>query len=188
MQNFNKISLIAIILVFLAGIIIGQGFSFEVKLSDLITMVATLVTFTFAYKGLKSNTEQYLYSTRPLLIKYELVNNANLKYTLSIENVGNGTSLNRSIDIQHDDNLYALEDFMEYIRSNFKFNVLSKFSSPSAVTAGGKDIVIEIETNNKATFDQIYSILQKSQLQLSYESLNREVFNESFNLGLKPLD
>ena len=97
MQKPDFITVATIVLCVFAGVIIGQGFSIDVRVSDLLTLAATLITFFFAKNGLQHNERQYLNSIRPILSKYETFDNETFQYSLQITNFGSGAALkNRS--------------------------------------------------------------------------------------------
>ncbi|MEM6982637.1 MAG: hypothetical protein AAF510_06575, partial [Pseudomonadota bacterium] len=94
MRKLDLMTIVAVVLCVCTGVILGQSFSFEVKLSDLIALTATLITFWFAKNGLRHNEKQYMNSIRPILHKYEEFDNDIFQYELLVQNLGTGTALN----------------------------------------------------------------------------------------------
>ena len=91
MKSIDVMVVLGVVLCVLAGVIIGQSFSLEVKLSDLIALTATLITFAFAYFGVKFNNAQYINSITPIIRKYELNNSESYCYILNVHNYSSGS-------------------------------------------------------------------------------------------------
>ena len=178
MQKFDKMIVLAVLLTFLAGVIIGQGFSFEVKLSDLIATAAALITFLFAWIGLKHNERQYLNSIKPFLYihKYEDHEDKTIKRT--IKNCGTGPAVETSYK------LYYANVSMSSLSFN---NVICKtcpgaevqVSTPEGYAPSESLTFLEItlpRESSKFEFQKLRDVMEKVEIEITYHSVQQDKF------------
>ncbi|MBB1306803.1 hypothetical protein HHE92_07940 [Pseudoalteromonas arctica] len=184
MKKPDFITVIAIVLCVSAGAIIGQSFSFEVKLSDLIALTATLITFTFAYFGFKSNNAQYINSITPIVTKFELGHNNNYTYTIFVNNHGTGPALNVDLNVLVDGEKYTLADFLNLLVNRFG-DMENRYSHPAVLAASREYEVLSLKAKDNLQYDKIHNILKKSELTVQFDSIQQREFKEMFLLGFE---
>ncbi|HCV01149.1 hypothetical protein L1264_15020 [Pseudoalteromonas sp. APAL1] len=178
MQKFNKMIVLAVILIFLAGVIIGQGFSLEVKLSDLIATAVALITFLFAWIGLKHNERQYLNSIKPLLYIHKYEDHEDKTVKRIIKNCGTGPAVETSYK------LYYAKVSMSSVSFN---NIVCKtcpgaevqVSTPEGYAPSESLIFLEInlpKESSKLEFQQLREMMKKVEIEITYFSVQQDKF------------
>tara|TARA_B100001063_G_scaffold104183_1_gene97234 strand:+ start:822 stop:1370 length:549 start_codon:yes stop_codon:yes gene_type:complete len=175
MKGFDILTLFGIGLVFTAGVVVGQGFSFEVKLSDLIALTATIITFVFARNGLKHNDKQYLNSIKPLLDCHITENNIKYIYNFTLKNFGSGSAIRVKYKILYKDEELSMEELQCLLRINnssgeFKVSTPKNFGSLERID------LIELSLNNRKTYEKGCEILKQVSFEIKYYSLQYEEF------------
>ena len=176
MKGSDILTLFGVGLVFAAGIIVGQGFSFEVKLSDLITLTATIITFVFARNGLKHNENQYLNSIKPILNCHKLKDEQNFFYTFSLKNSGTGPANKITYKLIYKNKELSAKEFNELVKIHDLLGSV-KVSTPSSYGSLEEFTIIEISSKNFLYHKKIYELLNQVRFEVKYHSLQEQVFH-----------
>ncbi|MET6758947.1 hypothetical protein [Pseudoalteromonas sp. NCIMB_1079] len=184
MQKIDFITFVAVILCIFAGVIIGQSFTFEVKLSDLIALTATLITFSFAYFGFKSNNAQYLNSITPIINKYESGHSNNYTYAIFVNNHGTGPALNFNVDILIDNDKYSLAGFLNLLVAHCG-NMETRYSHPAVLAASKEHEVLSLKAKDQLQYIKVHDMLKKSEFIIQFTSIQKHEFEEKFLLGFQ---
>ncbi|MEM5514875.1 hypothetical protein WNY79_18435 [Pseudoalteromonas sp. AS84] len=182
MRAHDKTIIFSVALIFITGFIVGQGFSFEVKLSDLIALSATIITFIFARNGLKHNEKQYLHSIQPVIEKMEYFDKNNLHYKFSIKNYGSGSAL----DLQYSISLGGksltqaeLEREIYGTSNNLKFTL----GGPLCMSSNDNVELLVVKAIHSKEIRRFMHLLPRLKLSLSYNSIQGEKFTKEFLFG-----
>lgn len=172
MDKVDWITVLAAILLLAAGVIVGQGFNFEVKLSDVLSLITVAVTFFFAYRGIKHNEQQYLHSIRPILERMIHTNEYDYSYNLAVHNYGSGAALNLKCTLLKDDHELSYEQF-ESLIDEFLSNRNVKYAigGPLGLTAGGDATLVSFDFESKEDFSETMKFLSEYKLVITYESI-----------------
>lgn len=174
----------AVVLCVCAGVILGQSFSFEVKLSDLISLSATMVTFAFAYFGLKSNKVQYINSITPIVTKHESGHLGNYSYAVFVNNYGTGPALNFNANVLLDDKELTLAGFLNEL-VKLHGDMENRFSHPAVLASNTEHEVMSLKAKNYFQHEKIHDTLRSARLVVQFTSIQQRKFSETFLLGFE---
>ncbi|WP_217874292.1 hypothetical protein [Pseudoalteromonas shioyasakiensis] len=184
MKSIDVMVVLGIVLCLLAGVIIGQSFSFEVKLSDLIALTATLITFAFAYFGLKFNNAQYINSITPIIRKYELNNPESYCYILNVHNYSAGAAIDFDVKISLGGIEYSLGAFMHEL--GVRHGAMSQaYGFPAVLAANGEHEILKLTAKDSVQFWGLQETLRQSELILRFSTIQHLELNERIKLGFK---
>lgn len=182
MQKFDKMIVLAVLLTFLAGVIIGQGFSFEVKLSDLIATAAALITFLFAWNGLKHNEKQFLNSIQPVVEKLEHHSKSDGYYRYSLHNNGNGAAINFEYKLFWCDSELDQTELENKIKIGFPHCTL-ELGGKSGLSPNTSDVLIDIEGIFHDDFEKFLRFLTRLKVELKFSTTQGLVFTKQLRFG-----
>lgn len=183
MKNMDKITLLGAILLVIAGIIIGQDFNLEVKLSDFLALLAVIVTFLFAYNGLKHNEEQYLNSIRPVIEKLSITDSKTKSAGLEIHNCGTGPALDikyyviyRGKRLSHKEFHPILNDFCIGARVDAQVGARNGMSPNTSM------MIINFKALDQRGYQQIINFISGISVEISYKSVQGQEQVKVFKL------
>ena len=180
MQKLDFITVIAIALCVSAGSIVGQSFSFEVKLSDLIALFATCITFYFAYSGLRHNRDIYYNSTRPLLYIEESKDHKDFNYKLLIKNCGTGPAVEIEYKLYYAGSIVGAIDFNNIMCTALP-GAQVVVSTPSGYNPMESLLFLEIDVlDTIGKFDALQEIINKVKVELTYHSILNKQYVANF--------
>jgi len=182
MQKFDKMIVLAVLLTFLAGVIIGQGFSFEVKLSDLIATAAALITFLFAWNGLKHNEKQFLNSIQPVVEKLEHHSKSDGYYRYVLHNYGNGAAINFEYKLFWCDSELNQTELESKIKNDFPHCTL-ELGGQSGLSPNTSDVLIDIEGIFHDDFERFLRFLKKLKVELKFSTTQDQVITKQLRFG-----
>lgn len=182
MQKKDFMTILTVVLCVCAGVIIGQSFTFEVKLSDLIALTATLVTFWFAKNGLKHNEKQYLNSIKPILSKYEQFDNDACVYELSVQNLGTGSALNLDFRIDSNGSVKTLSEYINFISSQIEIKLVS-ISEPAGLPPSMSHVILSLSVPNNDVLESLKMRIGIAKLILSFDDIQENRESMDFHLG-----
>ena len=182
MQKFDKMIVLAVLLTFLAGVIIGQGFSFEVKLSDLIATAAALITFLFAWNGLKHNEKQFLNSIQPVVEKLEHHSKSDGYYRYSLHNYGNGAAINFEYKLFWCDSELDQTELENKIKIGFPHCTL-ELGGQSGLSPNTSDVLIDIEGIFHDDFEKFLRFLTRLKVELKFSTTQGLVITKQLRFG-----
>ncbi len=178
MQKFDKMIVLAVLLTFLAGVIIGQGFSFEVKLSDLIATAAALITFLFAWIGLKHNERQYLNSIKPFLYIQKYVDREDKIVKRTIKNCGTGPAVEISYKLYYDKISMGSALFNNIICKACP-GAEVQVSTPAGYAPSESLLFLEValpKGSSESDFQQLQEMMEKVEIEITYHSVQQDKF------------
>ncbi|MGO2128813.1 MAG: hypothetical protein ACTH4U_08740 [Pseudoalteromonas prydzensis] len=182
MRKPDLMEAVAVVLCVCAGIILGQSFSFEVKLSDLIALTATLITFWFAYNGLRHNEKQYMNSVRPILYKYEEFDNDTFQYELSVQNLGTGAALNVDFIIDSNGSKRTIPEYINFISPNIEI-IHTYISEPAGLSRDANCVILRLKVPNIIELEKLKRRIGIAKLILSFDDIQEQREIKSFHLG-----
>lgn len=172
MNKVDWIMVLAVVLLLGAGVIIGQEISFEVKLSDVLSLIAVMVTFLFAYNGLRHNERQYLTAIRPIISKVSYLGAIENSFTFTLHNYGSGAALHINYIYLHDDKQITYGQFKsrldEFASSR---SIEFKVGGPAGILAGGSSNLIEVKGDSRQTYQEILDFVSSYNLVIEYECI-----------------
>ncbi|CAM3085833.1 hypothetical protein PAT01_36650 [Pseudoalteromonas atlantica] len=184
MRKPDLMIIAAVVLCVCTGVILGQSFSFEVKLSDLIALTATLITFIFAYSGLKSNKAQYINSITPIVTKFESGHNNNFSYAIFVNNYGTGPALDFSVNVLLDGKEFSLAGFLNEL-VKLHGDMENRYSHPAVLAASTEHEVLSLKAKDYFQYVKVHDTLQSAQLVVQFTSIQQREFTETFLLGFE---
>ncbi|MBE0349915.1 hypothetical protein [Pseudoalteromonas lipolytica] len=170
MQKFDKTILAAIILVFLSGLIFGQGFSFEVKLGDILALGAALGTLWYASNGLKHNERQYLNSIMPVIEKMEY-HHADFGYELKVHNYGSGSALNLEYRLFIDEEEVTFVEWKNQLIKGLHGARNYNFGGPLGIMPNTKISLIKFSAQTPQSYAELVKLISKTKIQINYENI-----------------
>ncbi|MAE02321.1 hypothetical protein [Pseudoalteromonas lipolytica] len=182
MQKFDKMIVLAVLLTFLAGVIIGQGFSFEVKLSDLIATAAALITFLFAWNGLKHNEKQFLNSIQPVVEKLEHTDRSKGTYRFTLHNYGNGAAISFEYKLFWADSEINQTELEGKINTDFG-NITVELGGPLGLSPNSSDDLMFIEGIFNDDFEKFLRLLKKLEVELKFSTTQGQVITKQLRFG-----
>ena len=182
MRKLDLMTIVAVVLCVFTGVILGQSFSFEVKLSDLIALTATLITFWFAKNGLRHNEKQYMNSIRPILHKYEEFDNDIFQYELLVQNLGTGTTLNVDFIIDSNGAKRTIPEYINFISPNIEI-IHSYISEPAGLSRDANYVILRLKVPNINELEKLKGRIGIAKLILSFDDIQEQRETYSFDLG-----
>lgn len=180
--KLDKMTIVAIILIFLAGVIISQGFSFEVKLSDLIALFATLITFTFAWRGLKHNERQFSNSIQPVIEKMEYFNSSVGKYRYNIKNYGSGTAINLKYKILFQGKELTQSELANMLKKELNCSI--SIGGPLGMSPNDSHDLMNLDRlNSKKQIQKLYHLFSFLRVELAYSTTQGQVLVKELYFG-----
>lgn len=180
MRKSDSVILVSLALVFLAGAIIGQGFDTEVKFSDFIALIATLITFVFAWSGLRHNERIYLNTIRPVLNTHYHLDVGEFKYEMFIENLGAGSALEMDFIIKCGNKTVRHDDFQKKIEGLFREHISMDIGLPSGLIPTGKKRFLGIWASSQDELVDIMDYIKKCEFTIQHQDVQGNTFEKQF--------
>ncbi|WP_165739382.1 hypothetical protein [Pseudoalteromonas sp. Z1A6] len=184
MQKLDRLKAFSVLLIFLAGIVVGQGFSFEVKLSDLIALTAVLITFWYAKSGLNRSESIYLNSINPIIQHREIFDRTKCEYRLDILNCGSGSAVNIQTEYTYDGQNISQSELQNIFCGDVFSNREVGLGMARGLTPNSSDILIYAPCNNLFDFEELINHFRKTQINIECSSSQGQQFTYELILGL----
>ncbi|MEC8140432.1 MAG: hypothetical protein VX058_09680 [Pseudomonadota bacterium] len=178
MQKFDKMIVLAVLLTFSAGVIVGQGFSIGIKLSDLIATAAALITFLFAWIGLKHNERQYLNSIKPFLYIQKYADHEDKTIKRIIKNCGTGPAVGVSYKLFYDGKCIDFHMLSYHISQDCPGAEFYR-STPEGYSPSESLPFLEItlpKESSMSKFQQLQETMEKVEIEITYYSVQQDKF------------
>ncbi|WP_024604072.1 MULTISPECIES: hypothetical protein [unclassified Pseudoalteromonas] len=180
MCKSDKAILLGISLVFIAGIIVGQTFSFEIKLSDLIATLVAIITFYYAFQGLQHNKRIYQNSIKPVIERFISVDNEKYVYNFQLKNYGTGSAINLKYKILSDAGELSHKDLQQKLLlfGDMKLEIGAELG----ISPNSSLNIITMKMSNEASFTEVIKYLGTIELHVNFSSIQDDVQDKVFSL------
>ncbi|MBB1299204.1 hypothetical protein [Pseudoalteromonas sp. SR41-7] len=181
MRKLDGVILIGLALVFLSGAIIGQGFNAEVKLGDFIALIATLITFGFAWSGLNHNERLYTSSIRPILDAHRIIDVGKWECEIFIENFGSGAALDIDFTVKKDGKAISNRDFQIGIQRLFQGSISIDIGFPNGLTPSGRRRFLGVWASSQEEFIDIMEFIESCEITYRYKDVQGKEFSNTYS-------
>ena len=182
MQKFDKMTVLAVLLTFSAGFIVGQGFSIEVKLSDLIATAAALITFLFAWNGLKHNEKQFLNSIQPVIEKLEYYSKPEGLYRYTLHNYGNGAAIKLEYKLFLGGKELSQIEIEDKIKTSFK-GIKLELGGPLGISPNSSHSLITARGLSGSDYERFLFLLKNLRVELKFRTTQDQVITKQLLFG-----
>lgn len=180
MCKSDKAILLGISLIFIAGIIVGQTFSFEIKLSDLIATLVAIVTFYYAFQGLQHNRRIYQNSIKPVIERFISVDSQKYVYNFQLKNYGTGAAINLKYKILSDAGELSHQGLQEKLLLFGSMEL--EIGAELGISPNSSLNIITMKMNDETNFAEVINYLNRIELHVNFSSIQNDVQNKVFSL------
>ena len=180
-SNNNSICVVVVVLVFIAGGIVGQGFDFEVQLRDVLTLGTLLITFFYARNGLRHNRNIYISSITPVLERFVALDDSKCSYNFSLKNYGTGSAISIEYKVFRDDKVLTHKELQTEIL-NLGESIELEIGAELGISANSSLDIITFSTKEKEVYECILTHLRKLSLEVTYSSIQGDKTIKVFSL------
>lgn len=179
MRKLDGVILISLALVFLSGAIIGQGFNAEVKLGDFIALIATLITFGFAWSGLKHNERLYTNSIRPIIETQMTINVVKWECEILFENFGSGAALDIGFTVEKGGEAISNSEFRKGILRASQGSASIDIRFPNGLIPSGRSRLLRVLVSNEKEFLSIMEFIESCEITYRYKDVQGNEFSNT---------
>lgn len=181
MSNNNIVYVVSAVLLFIAGIIVGQGFNFEVELKDVLALGATLGTLFYASNGLRHNRKIYMSSITPVIERFIALDDSELSYNFSLKNYGTGSAINTEYKVFRDDRELTVKTLQAEILG-LGGAIELQIGAELGISANSSLDILTFSTKEKEVYECILTHLRKLSLEFTYASIQGDKTIKVFSL------
>ncbi|WP_165735066.1 hypothetical protein [Pseudoalteromonas sp. C8] len=183
MSNNKIVYVVSAVLLFIAGIIVGQGFNFEVELKDVLALGATLGTLFYASNGLRHNRKIYMSSITPVIERFIALDDSELSYNFSLKNYGTGSAINIKYKVFRGDEELTVKTLQTQILAFDKSNGTAlQIGAELGISANSSLDILTFSTKEKEVYECILTHLRKLSLEVTYSSIQGDKTIKVFSL------